>query len=67
MKRQVLEEMGHEVYEEHFQDEPSYWVDYLREPPEPTGEEPDDFSFEPPKIYEEIPSWEFLLEKTRGV
>lgn len=29
-----------------------YFVDFLREMPEPTGEEPEDFVFEAPKIYE---------------
>ncbi|KAJ7340954.1 hypothetical protein JRQ81_004241, partial [Phrynocephalus forsythii] len=40
-----------------------YFVDFLREMPEPTGEEPEDFVFEAPKIYELIPSFEFLSEK----
>ncbi|NXV72009.1 DYH8 protein, partial [Atlantisia rogersi] len=40
-----------------------YFVDFLREMPEPTGDEPEDFVFEPPKVYEEIPSFEFLCEK----
>lgn len=31
-----------------------YFVDFLREVPEPTGDEPEDFVFEPPKIYEEV-------------
>ncbi|CBY15208.1 unnamed protein product, partial [Oikopleura dioica] len=29
-----------------------YFVDFMREPPEPTGDEPDDFDFSAPKIYE---------------
>uniref|UniRef100_A0A8D0F655 Dynein axonemal heavy chain 8 n=1 Tax=Strix occidentalis caurina TaxID=311401 RepID=A0A8D0F655_STROC len=40
-----------------------YFVDFLREMPEPTGDEPEDSVFEAPKIYEEIPSFEFLCEK----
>ncbi|XP_064014378.1 dynein axonemal heavy chain 8 [Pogoniulus pusillus] len=40
-----------------------YFVDFLREMPEPTGDEPEDFVFEAPKIYEEVPSFEFLCEK----
>lgn len=31
-----------------------YFADFLREMPEPTGDEPEDFVFEPPKIYEEV-------------
>uniref|UniRef100_A0A8C2TDF0 Dynein axonemal heavy chain 8 n=1 Tax=Coturnix japonica TaxID=93934 RepID=A0A8C2TDF0_COTJA len=40
-----------------------YFVDFLRDVPEATGDEPEDFVFEAPKIYEEIPSFEFLCEK----
>lgn len=35
----------------------TYFVDFLREPPEPTGDEPEDFILEAPKIYEEIPRY----------
>lgn len=35
----------------------TYFVNFLREPPEPTGEEPEDFVLEAPKIYEEIPRY----------
>lgn len=31
-----------------------YFVDFLRDVPEPTGDEPEDFVFEAPKIYEEV-------------
>lgn len=37
----------------------TYFVDFLREPPEPTGDEPEDFVLEAPKIYEEIPRYSF--------
>ncbi|XP_074204733.1 dynein axonemal heavy chain 8 isoform X2 [Camelus bactrianus] len=40
-----------------------YFVDFLREMPEPTGDEPEDSVFEVPKIYELVPSFEFLSEK----
>ncbi|XP_074845897.1 dynein axonemal heavy chain 8 [Carettochelys insculpta] len=40
-----------------------YFVDFLRDMPEPTGDEPEDFVFEAPKVYEMIPSFEFLCEK----
>lgn len=61
----VRDELGEEIFEENFSLEEVYWVDYLREPPEATGDEPEDFCFDAPKVYEEIPSWEFLLEKTK--
>ncbi|XP_023289507.1 dynein heavy chain 8, axonemal, partial [Orussus abietinus] len=41
----------------------TYFVNFLREPPEPTGNEPEDFVFEAPKIYEEIPNYEFVISK----
>ena len=31
-----------------------YFVDFLREAPEPTGEEPEDADMEEPKIYEMV-------------
>ncbi|XP_071074543.1 dynein axonemal heavy chain 8 [Dasypus novemcinctus] len=40
-----------------------YFVDFLRDMPEPTGEEPEDTVFEVPKIYELVPSFDFLSEK----
>ncbi|XP_076295220.1 dynein heavy chain 8, axonemal kl-3 [Lasioglossum baleicum] len=43
----------------------TYFVDFLREPPEPTGDEPEDFVFEAPKIYEEIPSYEVVIAKVQ--
>ncbi|XP_018342058.1 PREDICTED: dynein heavy chain 8, axonemal [Trachymyrmex septentrionalis] len=41
----------------------TYFVDFLREPPEPTGDEPEDFVLEAPKIYEEIPSYDDVITK----
>ncbi|CAB0034431.1 unnamed protein product [Trichogramma brassicae] len=32
----------------------SYFVNFMRDPPEPTGDEPEDFVFEAPKVYEEF-------------
>ncbi|XP_055492373.1 dynein axonemal heavy chain 8-like [Leucoraja erinacea] len=40
-----------------------YFVDFLRDMPEPTGEEPEDYVFLVPKIYELVPNFEFLTEK----
>ncbi|PSN47670.1 Dynein heavy chain 8 [Blattella germanica] len=50
-------------YDKYFPKEVTYFVDFLREPPEATGEEEEDFSLEPPKIYEEMPSYEFVKSK----
>lgn len=61
LKNQAQEELGEDF--EHYPEEETFWVDFLREPPEPTGDEPEDFNFDAPKIYEEIPSWEFVKEK----
>ncbi|XP_050440010.1 dynein axonemal heavy chain 5-like [Adelges cooleyi] len=36
------------------------FVDFLRDMPEPTGDEPDDFVFEDPKIYEQIEDFDVL-------
>ncbi|XP_064365601.1 dynein axonemal heavy chain 8 [Dromaius novaehollandiae] len=58
----AIEEYVNTSLAEVLQAEP-YFVDFLREMPEPTGDEPEDFVFEPPKIYEEVPSFEFLCEK----
>ena len=46
----------------HMPKEP-YFVDFLREAPEATGDEPDDVDLEAPKVYEPIPSYEELKEK----
>ncbi|XP_047444882.1 dynein axonemal heavy chain 8-like [Mugil cephalus] len=40
-----------------------YFVDFLRDAPEPTGEEAEDACFDAPKIYELVPNFEFLSEK----
>lgn len=37
------------------------FVDFMRDMAEPTGDEPDDFVFEDPKIYEHIDKYEFNL------
>lgn len=43
----------------------TYFIDFLREPPEATGDEEEGFSFDPPKIYEEMPSYEFVIGKVQ--
>ncbi|XP_041950591.1 dynein heavy chain 8, axonemal-like [Alosa sapidissima] len=40
-----------------------YFVDFLRDAPEPTGDEGDDVCLDAPKIYELVPTFEFLSEK----
>ncbi|XP_039610081.1 dynein heavy chain 5, axonemal-like [Polypterus senegalus] len=41
----------------------AYFVDFLRDAPEATGDEPEDTELEAPKIYEPIPSFEKLSER----
>uniref|UniRef100_A0A803V1B2 Dynein axonemal heavy chain 8 n=1 Tax=Ficedula albicollis TaxID=59894 RepID=A0A803V1B2_FICAL len=43
-----------------------YFVDFLRDEPEATGDEPEDVELLAPKVYEEIPSYEFLCNKLRA-
>ena len=58
MKTVINEELGpEEVLEE------PYFVDFLRDAPEPTGDEPEDTELEAPKIYEHVPSLNFLADK----
>ncbi|XP_039973302.1 dynein heavy chain 5, axonemal [Xiphias gladius] len=40
-----------------------YFVDFLRDAPEATGEEPEDLDFNLPKVYEPIESFETLKER----
>uniref|UniRef100_A0A674C0H9 Dynein axonemal heavy chain 5 n=1 Tax=Salmo trutta TaxID=8032 RepID=A0A674C0H9_SALTR len=40
-----------------------YFVDFLRDAPEATGEEPEDIDFEMPKVYEPIESLESLMDR----
>ncbi|CAL8289381.1 unnamed protein product [Merluccius merluccius] len=41
----------------------TYFVDFLRDAPEATGEEPEDSDFDMPKVYEPVESYESLLER----
>ncbi|XP_052831159.1 dynein axonemal heavy chain 5-like [Octopus bimaculoides] len=59
-ERVVLEDLGQE-YREQIQ-KTLYFTDFLRDPPEPSGEEPDDEDFEMPKVYEPIESFDQLQE-----
>ncbi|CAG9816206.1 unnamed protein product [Phaedon cochleariae] len=61
LKKQAEEELGDDF--QYYEEEESFWVDFLREQPEATGDEPEDFCFDAPKVYEEIPSWQFLKDK----
>ncbi|XP_043198855.1 dynein axonemal heavy chain 8-like [Amphibalanus amphitrite] len=42
-----------------------YFVDFLRDAPEPTGDEPDDFELETPHVYEAIESFDALEQRLR--
>ncbi|KAI8124809.1 axonemal, Dynein heavy chain 8 [Lucilia cuprina] len=49
-------------YWEEFPEDESFFVDFLRDPPD-AGEDDEDVSLEPPKIYEEIPSMETVKNR----
>ncbi|GBP33369.1 Dynein heavy chain 8, axonemal [Eumeta japonica] len=51
-----------DVFED-FPEQEYFFVNFLREAADPTGDEDEDFSIEAPKVYEELPSWEFVLMK----
>lgn len=44
-------------YVSEFPSEETYFVNFLREPIDPTGDEDEDVSLDAPKIYEELPSY----------
>ncbi|XP_055849438.1 dynein axonemal heavy chain 8 [Episyrphus balteatus] len=60
IRKDAKEHLG--VYFEQFPSEETFFVDFLRDPPE-GGEDDEDVSLEPPKIYEEIPSFDFTKTK----
>ncbi|XP_072018853.1 LOW QUALITY PROTEIN: dynein axonemal heavy chain 5-like [Amphiura filiformis] len=63
-KKTVEEELGSEFAEE-MPKEP-YFVDFLREAPEVTGDEPDDADLDAPKVYEPIESYDQLSDRLKG-
>ncbi|KAK4476180.1 hypothetical protein MN116_001394, partial [Schistosoma mekongi] len=62
MKRLVKDELGAE-YMSMIECDPPYFINFLRDPPEPTGDEPDDYVVEVPKIYEPIESFQQLSSR----
>ena len=58
MKETVKEELGGVCCSEE-----AYFVDFLRDPPEPTGDEPEDAELEAPKVYEQVSTLDLLAEK----
>ncbi|CAH8577937.1 unnamed protein product [Schistosoma turkestanicum] len=61
-KRLVKEELGME-YVTMIESDPLYFVNFLRDPPEPTGDEPEDYVVEVPKVYEPIESFQQLSSR----
>ena len=63
--REVRDILGEE-YKAMIQEENLYFVDFLRDAPEATGEEPEDFDFDAPKVYEPIPTFDALKERLQS-
>ncbi|GCC35016.1 hypothetical protein chiPu_0013494 [Chiloscyllium punctatum] len=61
VKKIASEDHGDDILT-NFQQE-AFFVDFLRDAPEPTGDEPDDMELEAPKIYEPISSFDQLAER----
>ncbi|GAA55986.1 dynein heavy chain 5 axonemal [Clonorchis sinensis] len=59
IKRIVDEELGAD-YSSMLTDDQPYFVNFLRDPPEPTGDEPEDYVIQIPRIYEPITSFQQL-------
>lgn len=60
MKTDAEEHLGD--YWNEFPQEETFFVDFLRDPPD-AGEDDEDISLEPPKVYEETPRYCFRLHK----
>jgi dynein heavy chain, axonemal len=52
-----------ELYFDQYPVEETYFVDFLKDPPDPTGDEPEDFVIQMPYLYEEIHSYEETTER----
>ncbi|XP_068050765.1 dynein axonemal heavy chain 5-like isoform X2 [Anomalospiza imberbis] len=61
MRKIVSEEHGQEMFGDKCME--LYFVDFLRDVPETAGDEPDDAELKAPKIYEPIPSLDYLAER----
>ncbi|XP_028835842.1 dynein heavy chain 5, axonemal isoform X2 [Denticeps clupeoides] len=59
----VEEELGDKECQIIDTDVDTYFVDFLRDAPEATGEEPEDSDFDMPKVYEPIESFESLGDR----
>ena len=60
----VQEELGEKL--EKTARDVKYFVDFMQDAPEPTGEEEDEGNQETPKIYEAIGSWDDVIERLTG-
>ncbi|XP_051465193.1 dynein axonemal heavy chain 5-like [Apus apus] len=61
MKKIASAEHGQDLFEDESTE--LFFVDFLRDVPEATGDEPDDAELKAPKIYEPTPSLVFLAER----
>uniref|UniRef100_A0A5K3EWX0 Dynein, axonemal, heavy chain 5 n=1 Tax=Mesocestoides corti TaxID=53468 RepID=A0A5K3EWX0_MESCO len=64
LKQTGEEVAGSELASELHSTEP-FFVDFLRDPPEATGDEPDDFIFDTPRIYEPVNGLEALASRLK--
>ncbi|GCC27018.1 hypothetical protein chiPu_0005439 [Chiloscyllium punctatum] len=59
----ATEELGEEIKSVINVESEDLFVDFLRDPPEATGEEPEDTEYEMPRVYESIESLDMLKER----
>ncbi|XP_076815353.1 dynein axonemal heavy chain 5-like isoform X1 [Clavelina lepadiformis] len=64
MQEMAVEKLGEELAAQ--MPSETFFVDFLRDAPELTGEEPDDFEPEVPKVYEGVPSLAQMEERLKS-
>ncbi|XP_039952580.1 dynein heavy chain 8, axonemal [Bactrocera tryoni] len=62
MRRDALKNLPEEIAE-NYPEEETFFVDFLRDAPDAGEDDEVEVSLEPPKVYEEIPSFDFVKQK----